>query len=127
GVPNLVSVEGWARVPQAEECLGRVPTGGACLSVQAGRATATRFIEAGQQMVIGEVSFVDNGSQVPDGGTVLIEVQGKESTWTVTAQVANSHFRSELQHREEGELRWVIAHYLGGFGASPSGSGRLEL
>ncbi len=127
GAPNLVSVEGWARVPKAEECLGRVPTGGACLSVQAGRATQTRFLEAGQQMVIGEVSFVDNGSQVPDGGTVLIEVQGKESSWTLTTQVVDGHFRSELQHREEGELRWVIAHYLGGFGASPSESGRLEL
>lgn len=126
-VPNLVSVEGWARVPRAEECLGRVPTGGVCLSVQAGRATVTRILEAGQQMVFGEVSFVDNSAPVPDGGTVLIEIGGKESTWSVTVQVSNGQFRSELPHKEDSEPRWVIAHYLGGFAASPSESDRQSL
>jgi hypothetical protein len=124
-IPNLVSVEGWARVPNAEECLGRVPTGGACLSVQAGRATVTRILEAEQQFVFGEVSFVDSGGPVPNGA-VLVEIGAKESTWTVTTQVVNGRFRTEVPRKDE-EPRWLIAHYLGGFGSSPSQSERREL
>jgi hypothetical protein len=125
GVPNQVSVEGWARIPNAEECLGRVPTGGACLSVQAGRATVSRFLETGQQMVFGAVGFIDNGAAVPDGDAVLIEIGGKRSTWTTTTQTAGGQFRCELPYPRRDQPSWVIAHYLGGFGASPSQSERV--
>jgi len=57
---------------------------------------------------------------------MLVEIGGKDSTWTVTAEVSNGQFRTELPRREE-EPRWVIAHYLGGFGSSPSESERREL
>lgn len=125
GVPNLVSVEGWARIPQTDDCIGRVPTGGACLSVQAGRETRTRVLEASPQGVWGEVEFVDDATAVPDHGVVLVEIGGEESSWTVTTQTFGGKFRTELPQREE--VRWVIAHYLGAFGAAPSQSDRVEV
>lgn len=125
GEPNLVSVEGWARVPQTDDCIGRVPTGGACLSIKAGRATETKLLEAWPQGVYGEVLFVDNGKAVPDDSDrVLLEIGGKDTSWTTTADVNGGRFRAELPQQEE--VRWVIAHYLGDFGASPSESERRE-
>ena len=124
GMPNLVSVEGWARIPQTDDCIGRVPTGGACLSVQAGRETRTRFLQATPDFVHGEVEFIDNGAAVPDQGVVLVEIGGPSFTWTVTAKTSNGQFRAKLRGKDE--VRWVIAHYLGGFGAAPSQSDRVE-
>ena len=124
GVPNLVSVEGWARIPQTDDCIGRVPTGGACVSVQAGRETRTRIIEASPKFVYGEVEFVDNGAAVPDQGVVLVEIGSTNSTWTVTAHTSNGQFRTTIP--EKDEVRWVIAHYLGGFGAATSESDRVD-
>lgn len=129
GDPNLVSVEGWARTPRAEECGGLVPTGGACLSVQAGRQTVTRIEEATPHFAAGTVVFVDNGAGVPSDGVVLIELGDGDESWTVTTRIhADGVFRTELFDPEQRgrEPKWLIAHYLGDFGASPSESKREE-
>jgi M6 family metalloprotease-like protein len=125
GRPNFVSVDGWARIPQTDDCIGRVPTGGACLSVQAARETRTLLREAWPHGAHGEVEFVDDGTAVPDHGVVLVEIGGDRETWTVTTQTFGGKFRTELP--QKAEVRWVIAHYLGGFGAAASQSDRADL
>lgn len=128
GTPNRVSVEGWARLPRAEECGGMVPTGGACLAVQAARETITRIESAKPTFVTGQVNHLDDGSGVAAGGGVLIELGDDRDTWTVvTSTQADGVFRTELFDREQRTPKWLIAHYLGDFGSAPSESRREEL
>ena len=42
----------------------------------------------------------------------------------MTAHTSNGQFRTTIP--EKDEVRWVIAHYLGGFGAATSESDRVD-
>ncbi|GGV39252.1 hypothetical protein GCM10010495_65750 [Kitasatospora herbaricolor] len=127
---NQVSVEGWAARPFPTDCGSRTLTGGAAVSVGAGRATLTRLTEAGLSWAAGTVEHLDDGSGAQDGAIVVVAQESDPDGAVdpigdrVTAQgtVQGGRFTVEFPRPLQSEYGVLQAHFLGAFGAAPSDS-----
>lgn len=127
---NQISVEGWAERPFKADCGAPTLTGGAGISVGAGRATETVIDHAGFGNATGFVRWVGEGSGEPDGGVVVVARECDEDGVVdpigdrVTAEgpVTNGRFGVEFRRSLDAEFGVLQAYYLGDFGAAPSDS-----
>ena len=128
-MPNRLSITGWAQRPFESDCGSHTLTGGVGLRVDAGRATSIKIRAQRSNYVAGEVIFVDNGSAVTTGGTVLIEVTASPGKYfTVTAQVGpGGAYSREFQNPFGAATKTVEVHYLGAYSAAPCTTGPVPV
>lgn len=128
-VPNRVSVTGWARRPFEADCGARTLTGGVGIRVAAGRATTIKVRAQRANYVAGQVVFVDDGTPVTSGGTVLIEVAAAPGRYfTVRADVgSNGVYSKEFQNPLGADVKTVEVHFLGSYAAAPCTTGAVKV
>lgn len=132
GIDNKVSVEGWAERPFAADCGAPTLTGGAGISVGAGRATLCELESAHFGYATGSVRFIDDDGGEPDGKVVVVGQESDEDgnidpigdRVTGEGTVRNGRFSMEFRRSLDSEYGVLQAHYLGDYGAAPSESER---
>jgi hypothetical protein len=130
GKDNKVSIEGWAERPFPADCGAPTLTGGAAISVGAGRATVAEFNNVSLSHATGTVRFLDGSAGQPGGRVVVVARECDErgnvdpigDRVTADAQVNNGRFGLEFRRPLDADFGLLQAHYLGDFGAAPSDS-----
>ncbi|MEO6122729.1 MAG: hypothetical protein ABIR32_03405 [Ilumatobacteraceae bacterium] len=131
GIDNKVSIEGWAERPFPADCGAPTLTGGAGISVGAGRAVIVEFEEVQLSWATGTVRFLDqNAVGEPDGQILLVARECDDrgavdpigDRVTAESQVRNGRFSTEFRRSLDSEFGLMQAHYLGDFGAAPADS-----
>ena len=106
-------------------------TGGAGISVGAGRAVIVEFEEVQLSWATGTVRFLDqNAVGEPDGQILLVARECDDrgavdpigDRVTAESQVRNGRFSTEFRRSLDSEFGLMQAHYLGDFGAAPADS-----
>jgi hypothetical protein len=126
-VPNRVSVKGWARRPFEADCGGTTLTGGVGIRVDAGRATRIQLRAIKRNYVSGLVEYVDTGTPITSGGTVLLEITLAPGKYvTVPVQVdGQGGFSRDYGDPWPQDQEQVVLHYLGAYGAAASDLGPI--
>jgi M6 family metalloprotease-like protein len=130
GKDNKVSVEGWAERPFPADCGAPTLTGGAGISVGAGRAVLVEFDSVSLSSATGSVRFLDGGAGQIDGHIVVVARECDErggvdpigDRITVDGRVSNGRFGLEFRRTLDADFGLLQAHYLGDFGAAPAES-----
>lgn len=120
-VPNQLSVEGWARPQQADECAYPLLTGGVGLEAWGARRTTVLMDTPYSRFTPGLVQHADGSGDVT-AGTVLVEqvdVAGRRRSRSVEV---DDHGAFSIEWVDEGLEApiTITAHYLGVDGSAPS-------
>jgi len=105
-------------------------TGGAGISVGAGRAVRVEFDDASLSNATGSVRFLDGSAAQPDGRIVVVARECDEQgsvdpigdRVTGDGSVTNGRFGLEFRRTLDAAFGLLQAHYLGDFGAAPAES-----
>jgi M6 family metalloprotease-like protein len=129
GSDNKVSIEGWAERPFPADCGAPTLTGGAGISVGAGRAVVVELEDVSVSYATGTVRFLD-GSAAP-GGRVLVVARECDEEGAVDPigdrvsmdlELDGGRFAGEFRRSLDADFGLLQAHYLGYYGAAPADS-----